>query len=349
MSRRDKAGNVYLEYQRGASKTPPLVLEAHMDHPGFEVERQERRGKIHALFRGGVKPSHFKQARVRFWQDGWVETRVLSVKTIPKQRPLRVVLAAPKGGARLAPGTLGMWDLPDAAARNQLFAARVCDDLAGLAAIIAAMEELVRTRARVHVIALCSRAEEVGFAGVLAACEHGWIPRGSPVIGLETSKAFASSPQGAGPIIRVGDRTGIFSAGLTHFITQTAGHLSDEDASFKYQRKLMDGGTCNTTACSAYGYDAAGICLALGNYHNMFDPAANGPHAPYRTPVAKAGPGIASETIHLGDYAHLVRLLVAVAQRIGEYRPGWEVVRKRLAKMHREEQKKLLYATAREL
>jgi hypothetical protein len=31
----------------------------------------------------------------------------------------------------------------------------------------------------------------------------------------------------------------------------------------------MDGGTCESTAFVAYGYQAGGMCLALGNYHNM--------------------------------------------------------------------------------
>ena len=347
----DKAGNVYLEYRKGRAgrglrgleahrdhaggtpvRTPaapggPLVWEAHMDHPGFTVERQRRDGRIEAVFRGGVKPSHFKGARVRFWLPAageWIASRVLEVKTVRNQRHMKVLLTVPARGTRLPAGTLGMWDLPEAAQRRGLFAARVCDDLAGLAAIICALEELMAHGVRAHVVALCSRAEEVGFAGVLAACEKGWVPKGSPVIGIETSKAFAASPQGAGPIIRVGDRTGIFSAGLTHFLTQTAGRMADEDGGFKYQRKLMDGGTCNSTAFAAYGYDAGGICLALGNYHNMYDRTAIGPHAPYRAPVARAGPGIASETISLADFEGLVRLLVETARHIGEYRPGME-------------------------
>ncbi len=70
-------------------------------------------------------------------------------------------------------------------------------------------------------------------------------------------------------MVRVGDRTGIFSAGLTHFIMQAAGFIGDEEAGFKVQRKLMDGGMCNTTAFVAYGFDAAGMTLPIGGYHNM--------------------------------------------------------------------------------
>jgi endoglucanase len=244
-----------------------------------------------------------------------------------------------------------MWNLPDAEvggkadAKGRLFAARACDDLAGVAAIVCMLEELIARKIEGHVIGLCSRAEEVGFAGVLAVCENGWIPKDAAVIGLETSKASApggGAPQGAGPVIRVGDRTGLFSPGLTHFITQAAGHLADEDSQFVYQRKLMDGGTCNSTAFAAWGYDAAGMCVALGNYHNMTIKGEIGWNAGVG---GKTGKGMASETIHLDDFAGMVAILVEAVKRIDTYEPGFGVVRKRFAKMHRREQKKLLRST----
>ena len=183
---------------------------------------------------------------------------------------------------------------------------------------------------------------------MLAACENRWLPKESPVIGLETSKAFPTSPQGAGPIIRVGDRTGIFSPGLTHFLTQTAGHLADaakSAAPFTYQRKLMDGGTCNTTAFAAYGYDAAGLCVALGNYHNMSIKGDIGHNDPA---AASAGPGIASETINIQDFANLITLLHETTTRLPTYTPGGTPIRTRLAKMHHDEQTSLLYQNPRE-
>ncbi len=136
---------------------------------------------------------------------------------------------------------------------------------------------------------------------------------------------------------------GLFSAGLTHFIMQAAGHIADADASFKYQRKLMDGGMCNSTAFMAYDYDSAGICLALGNYHNQHVKGDLG----WKAGVGgRTGKGIASETIHCGDFLGMVRILVETARRIGKYRRGFGIVRKRLAKMHRTEQRGILYATS---
>ena len=372
-ARRDKAGNVYLEYRRGGKKragagAPPLVIEAHMDHPGFVVTGQKRSGEIEAEFRGSVRPSHFKNTRAKFWIEGggetkqaaglkkslqgsyvpigkWLPAKVQSVKQVKGQRSLNIVLrlTRPAGhaAAKLPPGTLGMWDLPDAAVKENVFAARVCDDLGGIAAIVCLLEELIRQKVGGHIIGLCTRAEEVGFSGVLAVCENGWIPKKSPVIGLETSKAMPTGGiQGNGAIIRVGDTTGLFSAGLTHFLSQTAGHIADADSSFRFQRKLMDGGTCNSTAFTAWGYDSAAMCVGLGNYHNMTIKGETGWHAKVG---GKAGPGIASETIDFGDFSGMVRILVETAKRIHLYKPGLGDVRQRLTKMHHDEQIKLLY------
>ncbi len=100
----------------------------------------------------------------------------------------------------------------------------------------------------------------------------------------------------------------------------------------------MDGGTCNSTAFTAFGYDAAAMCVALGNYHNMTLLGEIG-----WGDGTKAGPGIASETIHLQDFAGMVRILVEAAKRIHSYKPGFGIIRERLAKMHEKDQVALLY------
>lgn len=369
--RRDPAGNVYLQYRKGTIKDaagkmmPPLIIEAHMDHPGFLMVGKDEQGRLLAEFRGGVKPSHFQGAEAAFWVDRldaeltnpqakihptrtprgvWVTARVLEAKPTEKEPKnyIEATLEPPASGEEILPGMLGMWALPDAAVQNELFAARVCDDIAGLAAGLCLLEELIEQQIEGHVIVMASRAEEVGFAGVLAALQNRWTPKNARVIGVETSKASAGgASQGEGMIIRVGDRQGIFSPGLTHFIMQAAGAVGDEDAGFKYQRKLMDGGTCNSTAFTAFGYDAAGVCLPLGNYHNMTVEGEIG-----WGDGAKAGPGIASETIHLADFAGLVRTLVEVVKRYPGYKPHFGVMRERLEKLHETEQRERLYATS---
>ncbi|MEI8195808.1 MAG: hypothetical protein WCI73_07865, partial [Phycisphaerae bacterium] len=403
---RDPAGNVYLHYRHGhprnAAGKPqaPLIIEAHMDHPGFLLTEITTDGRLHARFRGGVKPSHFTDAIVGFWQPDlptavpthpiepcltprghWLPARVLDAVNVKHEQGDYIAVTlewiSPPATLPAPVGTLGMWHLPDAAVldgngkgQNELFCARVCDDLAGVAAGLCLLDELIQQKAEARVTLFCSRAEEVGFAGVIAAARAGWISKRSPVIGLETSKASlpgqSGAAQGEGPVVRVADKSGVFSAGLTHFLCQAAAGIADEDPHFRWQRKLMDGGTCNTSAFIAYGYDSASLTLPLGNYHNMANvedveahhsggcdflasqpPAKRSGSTPPPTPnVPFAGPGIASETIHLGDFAQLVRILVAVVRKYPTYQPRFGIMRERLEKLHATEQQAILYATS---
>ena len=89
------------------------------------------------------------------------------------------------------------------------------------------------------------------------------------VVGVECSQAIAGVTLGAGPILRVGDKATVFTPAATAYCQVVAEQLAAQDKSFTFQRKLMDGGTCESTAYCHYGYNATGICLPLGNYHNM--------------------------------------------------------------------------------
>ena len=356
--RRDPAGNVYLDYRFGTavSALPPLVIEAHMDHPGFLATGVNAQGQFTARFRGAVRPSHFRGATAAFWlNDPPATGSIAPVRARGRWVPAKIIEAVASqvlpGNSTdvtfepppvaIPPGTLGMWHLPDALVQGELFCARVCDDLAGVAAALCMLDDLIAQQIDAPITVLLTRAEEVAFAGAIAVAENGWIPPGARVIGLETSKGSAYAPQGGGPIVRVGDRIGIFSPGLTHFISQAAAFIGDDDPSFHFQRKLMDGGTCNSTTFAAFGYDSAGLCIALGNYHNM---TAAGELGYGQAPTC--GPGIGSETIHLGDFDGLVRTLVSVARRYPTYQPGFAAVRGQLSQRHAVEQKQPLYSTS---
>ena len=67
----------------------------------------------------------------------------------------------------------------------------------------------------------------------------------------------------------------------------------------------MSGGTCEATAFGAYGHRATGLCLPLGNYHNMVD--IDGVAA--GTADAVLGP----EEISLDDFDGLVDLMLVAA------------------------------------
>jgi endoglucanase len=156
---------------------------------------------------------------------------------------------------------------------------------------------------------LLTRAEEVGFAGAIAACGSGLIPHDALLINLENSKSDPTdSPIGGGPIVRVGDRQSTFDPDATYRLGRLAQHLADQPSPqgqtpFAFQRKLMPGGICEASAFVAWGYRAGALCLPLGNYHNMDETTGR----------------IAAEHIALADFDRLVTLLTALA------RPGaWE-------------------------
>jgi putative aminopeptidase FrvX len=197
------------------------------------------------------------------------------------------------------------------------FYSRVCDDLAGAAACLAMLDQLRRRPPKSPVAVLLTRAEEEGFIGCIAACRDGSLLKKSDrVIAIECSSVQPAAPQGAGVIIRVGDRASIFNSGLTWFLAQQAEELKKIDRSFKVQRALMPGGTCEGTVYDIYGYTAASLCVALGNYHNM-DIKRN---------------QIAAEFIDVSDWKNMVKLFVRLAKSGHEFEPGHSILRKRVLK-----------------
>lgn len=281
--RSDPSGNLELRRRGVRATASPLVLGAHMDHPGFRALRSTRLPKrrgfaIDALFLGGVRREFFAGARARFYVgDGdvpatTVAARVVRAASDPKSGELRVRLEA---RTAIPAGSWGVWELPDfrRSRRNpDLLETRAADDLAGVAGILAVLEVVDRIdpKQRVDVRGLFTRAEEVGFVGAIAAARSGRLPRGARIIAIEASKALPEAPQGAGPILRVGDRTSVFDDALTRWLSRVATHLAGPKGNrFAWQRRLMDGGTCESTAYQLYGYRSAALCVPLGNYHNM--------------------------------------------------------------------------------
>lgn len=325
--RQDGAGNVVIGYSsRGAGRKAPLVMVAHMDHPGFWVE--EVRGKtVELAFKGGVGKPHARVGtRVRFFRTGEREPigsgRLTAVRY--RKRGLFSATARIVDGAAEA-GGLAMWDLPAFQVRKGLIVSRACDDLLGTAAALCALNEVCRKKPKgVAVQGLFTRSEELGFLGALEAVRLKTVPKNAVVLSLETSKALANAPQGNGVVVRVGDRASIFDPGLTGVLGQAARRLAETDRTFRWQRRLMDGGTCEATVFCAMGYRASGLALPLGNYHNQ---------ALGRGQRAQIGP----ETVSVSDFLCEIRLLVELALNPGSLhkplmRQAWLKERMRLAR-----------------
>ena len=292
---RDCFGNVLI-HLRTNPKVRPFVLAAHLDHPGFEIVRSLPRGRWLARFLGGVPDRYFRPGvRLRLMPGAEPATlghRVGKEKLF-ELRPARPSSTRPQ---------FAVWELPDFAVRRGQIHARACDDLGGVAAILAVIIELKRRRARVNVVGVISRAEEIGFLGALAVAEAKRLPRNSLVISLETSRELPGVKLGAGVILRVGDRTSIFDSAGTRFLGEVAGGLKVRGRTFQFQRALMSGGTCEATAYQEFGFQTAAVCVALGNYHNC-----------------AARDKIAAEFVSVADALGMVELLTAAARQMPKY------------------------------
>ncbi|HKY48787.1 MAG TPA: M20/M25/M40 family metallo-hydrolase [Acidimicrobiia bacterium] len=287
----DRAGNLLVR-PTARSRKRPIVAVAHMDHPAFVVTSTGSRTEVE--LRGGVFPEYVAGARLQ------LESRTGA-------RPVRLVeFDATTGrgwaeGLTAEVGDIVRWAFPPASlgVEGDRLRARACDDLAGAAAALSALDRLTRTGVG-HFSVLLTRAEEIGFVGAIAACELKTLPAGARVLSIECSRQSADAPVGGGPIVRVGDASSVFSSELTNRVSDTA-----RSAEIPHQRKLMSGGSCEATAFAALGYEATGLCLALDNFHNMAD--IDGVRSGKRQ--ARLRP----EVISLKDFHGLVDLLEAVA------------------------------------
>jgi len=293
---RDRFGNV-LARLRTKLNCRPIALAAHLDHPGFELIRKTSGKSWEARFRGGVQNSYFRRGVPVVLMPGRTQAKVL--RTVNPQTKVYEIRADERPAEK--PG-FAVWALDDFAVRAGKIHARACDDLIGVATALAVLIELKRTRARVHVLGVFSRAEEVGFQGALALAASRRLPQDTLLISLETSRELPGVKMGAGVILRVGDRASIFDSKATRYLAEVAAELSGRNPEFLAQRGLMAGGTCEATAYQEYGFQSAAVCVALGNYHNCGEQNT-----------------IRSEYVSVGDVCKMVELLVEAARSMTHY------------------------------
>ncbi|MCC6680303.1 MAG: M20/M25/M40 family metallo-hydrolase [Phycisphaeraceae bacterium] len=299
--KRDRFGNVLL-HPRGAKLDKALIFAAHMDHPAFVVTEVADRLAT-AEFRGGVDDAYFKGAvLLHHVDDAPQRGRIVRMERPNGPKGDRVVTVKFARTLRASVGDVMTWALSSSVIRQGKLHAPACDNLAGVAAALCALDQLLKRSAATAVGVLLTRAEEVGFIGALGVCCSRLIPRRARIVVLENSRSFADSPLGGGPIVRLGDRTSTFDPQLTWQLGAIAEQLAWRDKTFRWQRKLMPGGTCEATAYQAMGYTAACLCLPLRNYHNMNADTQR----------------IAPESIDVTDFANLVKLLITTAAQLDD-------------------------------
>ena len=313
----DRAGNVIARYRRGVTKAP-LVFVAHMDHPGFEMLGGNR-----AEFLGGVPREMFARGiGVRVYGANSVH-RVKLARLDASAWPKRKLVKLQPDSA-LRRGDFGMWDLPAFRVAGDKLHAPAIDDVLGTVVMLATLVEVSRRNLRAHVWCAFTRAEEVGFQAVLALVRAKKIPKTALVVSIEMSKERPWARIGHGPIVRVGDRSSIFDPGATAFLLRAAERCRDRESTFRTQRCLMDGGSCEATAFAGFGYRAGGLCLPLGNYHNIGKTLR--PRAEY---------------VSVRDLEQLLKLTVAAAGDWPSSSAADTVLRRRLLSISRTAPRKL--------
>ena len=101
--------------------------------------------------------------------------------------------------------------------------------------------------------------------------------------------------------MRLGDRRTVFDPSMLEVLTQAA----RRSLPGRHQRRVMDGGSCEATAMTAWGVPAAGISVPLGNYHNQGLEGGDD---------CKAPGGPAPEFVSRTDVEALLRLCGAIAR-----------------------------------
>ena len=286
----DIYGNLLLEYHRGPIG-PALGVMAHMDHPGFEVTAIDDDGRIRLDFLGGIACPHPGDKLILYDGQDSARLEVVEICQTEKQsRPTRLIAQ----GKWSKPTGFAMTAMPPFRRQGNKIHSRAVDDLAGCAALIALIQLLGERQPQAHVHIIFTRAEEVGFIGACGMAMGNILPRSLPIISLEASKVVPGAEQGQGVVIRVGDAFCIFDPEITSFLTRIAKDLGKSDSQFKYQRQILDGGTCEASLLYTFGYPTSGLAVPLGCYHNH----------------GKDGK-LAAEHIHLHDWYNMIELLWA--------------------------------------
>ncbi len=315
----DEVGNLVVgaaslaEYQALlAEKTsePLRILVAHMDHPGFHVNGpmtgKGAKGDLLATWHGGSPVKGLTGTKV------WLADRegyrgfgkIKSVKIHPSKWSMESLVISPIGKIEGENHFGGFAFQAPAWERQNKIYTKAADDLVGTFAIGSLAISHPEYFKEKRMIGLLTRAEEVGFIGAIGHIELGYLHKAQRelfLLSLETSRTLPGALIGKGPIVRLGDRKTVFESGYVENVTQIAEKVLPK----KYQRRIMDGGTCEATAMIAYGFKATGISLPLGNYHNQNFEGG---------PGAKVKGGPAPEFVHMEDLKGMLKLCEALME-----------------------------------
>jgi putative aminopeptidase FrvX len=326
----------YLRLLRAPSDEPMRVFIAHMDHPGFHGARWVKSGVLRVQWHGGSPTKHLEGSRVWLADDaGWMGEGVLRHAKLRKEGwaidtadvHIEQNVVSRRSPARSLFGGF-KFRKPVWKSGSKLYT-KAADDLVGAFSIVASALEVFSkadARTRPPFVGLLTRAEEVGLVGAVGHFELGWLQQATrPVVcvSLEASRTLPNAEVGKGPIVRLGDRRTPFDRDGLQVLTE----LAEKVLPKRHQRRLMDGGSCEGSAATAYGFPTIALAVPLGNYHNQG--LEGGPDC-----RGKLGP--APEFVHLDDIAGQLKLCLALVRNNLPWSDPWRRVRLRLKKNYRD-------------
>jgi putative aminopeptidase FrvX len=324
-----------LEYRRllrKKSKEPVRVFLAHMDHPGFHGVKWASNNRLQIKWHGGSPIKHLSGAKVWLANDDMLlaDGHLTKIKLLQSRMAIdtaEVLLSNSDSELnRLKAKSLyGSFSFRSHywISRKRLYT-RAADDLVGVFTILStAIDLFQRGKSNQSFLGILTRAEEVGFVGAVRHLQTGWLDaRKRPVVcvSLEASRTLPHAVVGKGPVVRLGDRRTIFDSGYLQVLTQ----IAEKILPGRYQRRIMDGGSCEATATTAWGLPTIGITLPLGNYHNQgYEGGMDCPHPE----------GPAPEFVHLDDIDGELKLCRGLMQKGLNWHDSWSPVRLRLDKI----------------
>lgn len=332
----DRDGNILVgaenekKYQQALVKSSPKATPlfiAHMDHPGFHGNKWRSENELEFTWHGGAPTEDLIGARV------WTSTN--EGKVIYGEITEAVLI---KSGKSISHGCI-RYEAKDFAKykpsavfggfgfrapyweEDGVAYTKAADDLVGCFIVL----ELARVFAKKKpfpFFGLLSRAEEVGFIGTLAHFDRGYFKNkktNALVVSLETSRTLPGADIGKGPIVRLGDRFTVFDAAYTQAVSKFAEKVLPGE----FQKRIMDGGTCEASAATVYDVPSIGFSVPLGNYHNQN--FQNGPDA-------RALNGPAPEFVHKNDVERLARITHALVQKGLVRKDAWTWKRNEFSK-----------------
>ncbi|MDZ4677080.1 MAG: hypothetical protein SGI74_06170 [Oligoflexia bacterium] len=268
----DKWGNIIAGVSKPQTlkKSKKVALMAHTDHPGFHLIKKITKTQWRAQWFGGVPPKTHN-AKVAIYNP-LLPNKVFYGKILSKkfegQKKDTFKIQLTNAKNQVDDTCFGAFAFPGFQQKKHRVFSRAADDLAGVTIILATFARLNSSQ-RKNILGVFTRAEETGFKGALGIIYQNILGHENTVISLEASRQLEGARIGSGPVIRLGDKRTLFDNRVTSLLDLACTELKKINPKINFQRRIMNGGTCEATAFNLHHIKAAGIAVPLGNYHNQ--------------------------------------------------------------------------------